>query len=181
MTSKRIFIGSFTKHPSLTDLFEKAQKLLDKTGRLKWTRTPENFHITYHFFGKMPVDEINRLQKVLDPVLQKKIEIEIAVTGLAFFSKKSKPTVLYAKLEPNEALNNLFIEIQDILYQHKFITEKKSRFTPHITLARIKTVETAFYQKIDELQLSEPIRVNLSKVDIIESILSPGGALYVGL
>jgi len=181
MTSKRVFIGSFTKHRALTDLFEKAQQLLDKTGRFKWTRMPENFHITFHFFGKMPTDEIDRLQKVLAPVLQKKLKIEIAVTGLAYFSKKSNPTVLYAKLAPNEALNNVFLEIQNILYQHKFTAEKNTRFTPHITLARIKKTDTGFYQKIDELQLPEPIRLNLSKVDIIESILSPDGALYVGL
>jgi len=181
MSSKRIFIGSFIKHPALTDLFKKAQKLLDKTGRFKWTRTPDNFHITFHFFGEMPIDKIDRLQKVLAPVLQKKLEIETMVSGLAYFSKKSKPTVLYAKLAPNEAVNNLFLEIQDILYQHQFISEKYTRFTPHITMARIKKTDTGFYPKIDELQLSEPIRVSLSKVDIIESILSRDGALYVGL
>ena len=178
MNSKRIFIGSFTQHPVLTELYVKAKELLDNSGNFKWTRTPNNFHITYHFFGKMAVDDIDRLQKILAPALQKNYDMEIAVTGLAYFKRKSKPTVLYAKLVPNEALNNLFLDIQDLLYRHKFISEKNTRFTPHITMARIKKVAPDFYQKIDELQLPEPIRLNLSKVDIIESILSPEGALY---
>lgn len=178
MNSKRIFIGSFTRHPALTELYVKAKNLLDNTGNFKWTRTPNNFHITYHFFGKMAGNDINRLQKVLAPVLQKNYDIEITVTGLAYFKRKSKPTVLYAELVPNEALNNLFLDIQALLYRHKFISEKSTRFTPHITMARIKKAAPDFYQKIEELQLSEPIRISLSKVDIIESILSPEGALY---
>jgi len=179
MLQKRIFTGSFIQDNQLNDLFYKVQFNIDKTGKFKWTRTPENLHITFHFFGDMLLGKINKLQTVLSDVLNKEHHINIEMTGLDFFTRKAKPSILYAGIKPNEALKSLYHQIQDLLYKHHFIQEKNNKFVPHITLARIKHVTPEFYKNLESFNQSfNPIIINNIKVDIIESVLEPEGALY---
>ena len=179
MSDKRIFIGSFIQNEALTHLFEQSKQALDHKGRFKWTRTPDNFHITFHFIGAMPDADIEILQNLLDDLMQKDYDFGLEVSGLNFFKRKGRPSVLYAGIKPNERLFDLHQVIQKSLYKQGFISEMQSRFTPHITLARIKKAPIDFAEQINQInrnfqsQKLHPIRVTL-----IESILAPQGALY---
>jgi 2'-5' RNA ligase len=180
MTDKRIFVGAFTYHPDLDDLFEQAKNYLEPTGRLKWTRTTLNLHITFHFFGKMPIDKIIKIQEILKDINPKYSDLKCNVNGLDFFSKKGKPSVLYAKVDDYTGkLVNYYSTLQQQLYENNLIEKTGNFFIPHITFGRIKSVKNDFYKDINIFneQLTDINILNLKPV-IIESILSPQGALY---
>jgi len=180
MNHKRIFIGSFTHHPLLYDFFDLTKKVLYETAIIKWTRTPKNLHFTLHFFGEMPVKKIQLLQRIMIGILNRNYDIRFKITGLKYFKRKGKPAVLYAHIEDeNGELKKLYLEIQNLLFQHGFIDQIKFSFVPHITFGRIKKVEPSFYEKITILNKDfEHIVVNNVCPVIIESVLSPEGALY---
>ena len=178
MKTSRIFLGSFTRHPGLDQLYFDAQKLLSPTGKFKWTRTPENLHLTFHFFGEIPLDKIHLIQTGLNDILGRKFPVNLRINEVSFFKRKHKPAVLFAKIEPNKALTDLYHTIQDRLCQNRLIAEKNTRFVPHITLARIKKVQPDFDTKITSLKPENPIIINEVTPEIIESILAPEGALY---
>lgn len=178
--TKRIFLGSFIPDETLYRFFEKIKPELDKEAVIKWTRTPENLHLTWHFFGNMPVDKIKILQKVLSGELEKTFEIPVTITGLNYFKRKNKPAVLYAAVKDESGeLYRLFETIQQKLYEHKLIPQKSTRFTPHITLGRIKKTGENFERVIQNLNRDfQPVPFKIFIPQIIESILSPQGALY---
>jgi len=183
MNQKRIFLGSFTHHSLLFDFFELTKEKMHDTARIKWTRTPENLHFTLHFFGDMPVNKIQLLQRVLSGILDENYDLPFTISGLKYFKRKAKPAVLYADIDDvSGELEKLYLEIQNLLLQHGFIDQVKFSFTPHITFGRIKNVEPSFYEKIRIINNDfKQITINSVFPVIIESILSAEGALYRAL
>jgi len=180
MKQKRIFLGSFTHHPELFKLWGHTKEILQDTSVIKWTRRPENLHFTLHFFGDMPIDKIIDLQKILSGIIEVNHEILFQITSLKFFKRKGKPAVLYAHIDDTTGeLEKLYLEIQEILFQNGFVEHIKTSFVPHITFGRIKKVSPLFYEEIDSLNKNFKI-INFDKFcpQIIESVLSPEGALY---
>jgi len=180
MKEKRIFIGSFTYHPDLFNLLEQAKDFFCEKGKFKWTKRPENLHLTYHFLGNTPVEKIAVLKEILSDMLHQDFEVNIRITGLAYFERRHKPTVLYAKIKDKEQkLKQIYMEIENRLFQAGFIDEIKEHFVPHITLARIKKVNTGFYKEVEKIN-NQGIGIDIKdlKIDIIESILLPDGAEY---
>jgi 2'-5' RNA ligase len=180
--STRIFIGSFTKQPDLYQLFDQAKAELNDTGKFKWTRTPDNLHLTFHFLGDTPIQNIALLQSKMADILDRAYPFKLQVSGLGFFKRKGNPSILYAKIEPNKDLFELFNQIQNILFENGFIENITSKFVPHITLARIKSVTPDFYQKLAKINEDfNKIEIHQVKPKIIVSHLSPEGALYLPL
>ncbi len=180
MDEKRVFIGSFVQDESLKKYFEKYKKALQDEAKIKWTKTPDNLHLTWHFFGNMPLEKIQKLQQILQDILPDELNIPVEINSITYFSRKGKPAVLYAAIdEKDTVLQKLFQQIQQALYKSGLIAEPKNRFVPHITFGRIKKVNSGFKDKIALInQNFKPVSVNISKPEIIESILQPDGALY---
>ena len=179
MASHRIFLGSFISHPVLYRLFDLTQLELQNCGKFKWSKRAENLHLTFHFFGTMSASEIDRLQHILKPILNVKFEIPLTVRGLNFFSRKGKPSVLFAEILPQANLDILYQDLQRLLWEHHFIELISNRFTPHITFARIKSVNENFYESVNQMNRDfKPFQISEFKISIIESILTPEGALY---
>ncbi len=177
---KRIFLGSFVKEKPLYDLFEHVQVVFNRETLIKWTRTPENLHLTWHFFGETPLKKIYQIQEALYDVLDKQFIVDVHITGIDFFNRRNKPAVLYAVLSDSSGrLQHLFDQIQHQLYVHQLIQQPAERFVPHITLGRIKKVSSNFYDvlKVTNEQF-QFIAVKIVIPQIIESILTPHGALY---
>ena len=179
MVSHRIFLGSFISHPDLYRLFDLTQIELQNSGNFRWSRRPENLHLTFHFFGTMPFSEIIRLEKNLKPILKTKFEMPLIISGLNFFSRKGKPRILYAEILPQANLDILHQDLQRLLLEHHFIETISNRFTPHITFGRIKNVNESFYEALHLINTGfQPIQISEFQISIIESILTPEGALY---
>ncbi len=178
MKKKRIFIGSFIQSPELTKLFEKLKEELKDKANIKWTRTPENFHITYIFLGEMPVYKVEEIQEFINKEFKNEIEAGLQIKGLNFFKRKGKPSVLYADITPNEQLKKIYQKINAYLNEKGMISSKKSHFKPHITLGRIKKVNPDFFESVNQYNKENLGDISSVKVEIIESKLSPQGALY---
>jgi len=183
MKEKRIFIGSFVRQPDLFDLFSRAKNVFRNKGKFKWTKRLENLHLTYHFLGNTPEEKLLLLEEILADLLNKNFEVNISITGLGYFERRGKVTVLYAKIEDNEQkLKSIYREIEKRLFRAGFISEIKEHFTPHITLARIKKVEDKFFDEIDKFNKQKiNIKIKELQIDIIESVLLPDGAEYRAL
>ncbi len=179
MIQKRIFLGSFIKQPLLNKLLTETRIALSPTGNFKWTRTPENLHLTWHFFGGMQMSKIKELKLVLQPFLTEEILPRIDITGLKYFKRKGQPAILYAEVQSTLQLQEYYKKLQRILFENGFISQINDRFVPHITLARIKKVNKHFYEQMKAFEkISENIYQNNLELTIIESILEPQGALY---
>jgi 2'-5' RNA ligase len=183
MLTKRIFIGNFIRSKQLDELFEQVRYYINPTGRFKWTRSIENLHITFHFFGAVETIKIPLIQDALSGILEEEFAIHIRITALQYFNRKHKPAVLYAKIEDQSGkLTALYSDIQQKLSDAGLIEKINPHFVPHITLARIKSVSDDFYNELKIFNDNwDEISIEKIKPQIIESILSPQGALYKAL
>ncbi|MDO1583990.1 RNA 2',3'-cyclic phosphodiesterase [Rhizobium oryzicola] len=95
----------------------------------------ENYHITLRFIGDVDgrtADEVvNRLDRI------DREEFQISLTGIGSFGSK-KPHSVWAGVSPSPAMNALQGEIERIC-QRIGLPPDPRRFTPHVTLARLKS------------------------------------------
>jgi len=95
----------------------------------------ENYHITLRFIGDVDgrtADEVvNRLDRI------DREEFQISLTGVGSFGSK-KPHSVFAGVSPSPAMSALQSEIERIC-QRIGLPPDPRRFTPHVTLARLKS------------------------------------------
>ncbi|MCU0831499.1 MAG: RNA 2',3'-cyclic phosphodiesterase [Rhizobiaceae bacterium] len=100
---------------------------------------PENYHITLRFIGDIDDRAADDLAEALERINAP--AFPLSVRGLSVFGSKN-PHALIACVEPHPALLTLQGDI-DRLCQRLGLAPDPRRFTPHITLARLKNAKPA--------------------------------------
>ncbi len=178
---KRIFIGSFTKTNKLYSEYNVIKNIFNKSGKISWTKTPHNFHITYQFLGNIEINNAEKINDFLKNTFSEQIPIEIEIKGLGYFLRKGNPSVLFAKvIEQKGTLKHLYKKINNFLINEGIVEETVSNkpFYPHITLGRIKKTNYMFFEQIEKYKNYNFGTISYIKINVIESILLPDGALY---
>jgi len=110
---------------------------LRPTAHLKWS-PPYNLHLTTKFIGEWPEQKLDQLISELHKV-PRQGPIPITVSGLGWFPNPHSPRVLWAAGHAPETLQMLAAAIDRVL-QPLGIPAETKKFSPHLTLARIKDV-----------------------------------------
>ena len=102
----------------------------------RWVE-PENYHITLRFIGDIDERMADDVTSVLGE-RRRRAPITITIDGLDSFGG-SKPRAVFARTSGNGELNDLQGEQEHLLRQVGLEPEAR-KFTPHVTLARLKHV-----------------------------------------
>ena len=146
---------------------------------IKWIKA-KNLHVTIKFLGEIPQGLLSKVQSELSGISNVVKPFEMSVGDAGFFPNQFKPRVIWLGMQ-NDNNNSLF-------KLHKWIDEKleplgfereKRRFSPHLTLGRIKL--PANHQSLTEYinqHKFQIYKINVSDVVLMKSILKPGGVEY---
>lgn len=104
---------------------------------IKWV-SPENYHVTLKFLGIIEPYFIPSIKMALSNILTGYEAFSINIDGLDVFTRKGKPKVLFCKVSRNDALAHMANSIQ--LEMEQFGFGKEYKYTPHVTIARIKHI-----------------------------------------
>jgi 2'-5' RNA ligase len=155
-----------------------AQALATLRGGLPGARwvDPENYHVTLRFIGN--VDDIiaHEVASLLGRVHRQPFELR--VEDIKSFGGR-KPRAVVATLGPTQALMELQAE-QERLMQRVGLEPDGRKYTPHVTLARLR--ESSSRQVADYLALRAPIRsvpFKVSRFVLFSARMSIGGGPYV--
>ncbi len=96
---------------------------------------PENIHLTLRFIGNVENSIFADIDACLSQLTGPAFDVEI--NGVGEFSRGRRPRMIWAGVAPNQALVDLHRRIDAGLIKAGFPPEGR-RYTPHITLARIK-------------------------------------------
>ncbi|MBM1175119.1 RNA 2',3'-cyclic phosphodiesterase [Microvirga arabica] len=102
----------------------------------RWVE-PENYHITLRFIGDIDERMADDVTSILGERRQR-APLTLTIDGLDSFGG-SKPRAVFARTSGNGELNELQAEQERLLRQVGLPPETR-KFTPHITLARLKQV-----------------------------------------
>lgn len=95
----------------------------------------ENFHITLRFIGDVPGDMAEEVGYALAQVRPKRFDIEL--TGAGHFSSGNEVRVLWAGVRKSAELMALHERVDNTL-RRLGLPDEQRRFTPHITLAKLR-------------------------------------------
>lgn len=95
---------------------------------------PENYHITLRFIGDVDERTANEIADTLARIERRAVPLQI--DGLSSFGGK-KPHSIWARVVPTPALTELQAE-QERKLQRLGLPAESRRFTPHVTIARLR-------------------------------------------
>ncbi len=137
---------------------------------------PRNYHVTLRFIGDIDGGAANEIAATLTRVNRK--PFEVALQGLSSFGSK-KPRAVVASVVPSRPLMELQAEL-DRLMRRCGLDPEGRKFTPHVTLARLR--DASVHDVADYLSLRGyfPTRsFTASRFVLFSSRASVGGGPYV--
>ena len=137
---------------------------------------PENYHITLRFLGDIDVDIAHDVADLLARVRRR--AFSLAVDGLGSFGG-SKPRQVWARVPAIPELMALQSENEQLV-QRAGLPPETRKFTPHVTLARLRDTKShslAEYLESRGSFLSTPFDV--TRFVLFSSQPSRGGGPYI--
>ncbi|MBW3001704.1 RNA 2',3'-cyclic phosphodiesterase [Candidatus Woesearchaeota archaeon] len=166
----RLFIA-FDVSEEAKNYLSDLQKQLPEDSKLNLVK---QFHQTLKFLGDVDEDKIDKIKAALTNVSFTKFTAK--TNGLGVFPDEKMIRVVWVGLVPKDAITGLQQEIETALLD---MFPKDTRFHPHLTLARVKSVKDKkdFIEKLNKLTIKE-INFPVSSFKLIKSELTPEGPVY---
>ena len=145
---------------------------------MRWAEC-SGLHLTLFFFGETSPVFIAEFDEFLQTLTSKMKPFDLFVKGLGFFGLKDNPKILYLDIEPNAMLNLLQDKISFFAEKNGFNVNIHD-YTPHITLARIKSVRSIddFLQTIKSYGDKVSWQFKVDRVALYKSESSSMGPKY---
>lgn len=155
---------------ALADLVERLRPL----ARIGWSRA-DNYHITMKFIGAWPGAKLREIEDTLRTV-PRRDPVSVRLSGLAFF-----PHTLWAGVD-GPGLAPLAADTEQALSRLGIPAEER-RFSPHLTLARIRERQRfdALRQEVAKLGSIEFGSFRADRFHLYSSSPGPSGSVYTKL
>lgn len=137
---------------------------------------PENYHVTLRFIGDIDGVAANEIASMLFSVRRKPFEVKLQ--GLSSFGGK-KPRAVVASVVPCRPLMELQAELERLM-QRVGLDPEGRKFTPHVTLARLRDAsnrDVADYLSVRGYFPSRSFTVD--RFVLFSSRASVGGGPYI--
>ncbi len=164
---------------AVLDNLDTLLRKLRPLARIKWSRL-DNLHLTTKFIGEWPAERLDELLEALRGV-EPMGEIPVSVRNLGWFPNPRAPRVFWAGIDADEELSELARRTEAVAAELGVPVEKR-RFSPHLTLARIKGPAElrGLRQALEEME-PEFGSFRAGKFFLYESERRPGGSVYTKL
>jgi len=168
----------------LTESLTQIQQELRAAGaKVSWTR-PENLHFTLKFLGDTPEDQVTELNEVAARVAEDIAAHQIEIGGVGGFPNRSRPRVVWVGCTAgSEQFAQLGEKLDQYLSEAGLAEPDKRKFTPHLTIGRVRSRHRLEDLADSMQQLSQceigPMQVN--HFVLMRSQLHPDGAIHTAL
>ncbi|MGE8127241.1 2'-5' RNA ligase [Methylobacterium sp. UNC300MFChir4.1] len=139
---------------------------------------PGDFHVTLRFIGDV---DATTADDVVEALSEMRVRPALTVTldGLGIFGG-DRPRALYASVVPEAGLTDLQAE-QERLVRRAGVEPERRKFTPHVTLARLRRDATpeAAAMYLSQAPVFAPLTYTSDRVTLFSARDSTGGGPYV--
>lgn len=139
---------------------------------------PQNLHYTLKFLGEVPDIKIGEIKNVLDELDAQQFKIHIQDIGC--FPNINRINVIWlGASDGGDQLVTLAEWVEKKLVNMGYSRERK-KFTPHLTIARVRSGHNRqkLQKKILQLSNINIGEINVSSVRLKKSTLTPQGPIY---
>jgi 2'-5' RNA ligase len=152
---------------------------------VKWV-DPENIHLTLKFLGNVAADRLDEISLAMNEAARGTSSFSLEVKELGVFPNPRRVQVVWVGLGGEvDKLARLQQRIESNLEKLGFPPEGR-RFTPHLTLARVRDQATPsererLGQLITETEFAAASKFMVDSVRLIKSQLTREGPIYTRL
>lgn len=137
----------------------------------KWV-DPGNYHVTVRFIGEVGEGEAADIDEALARIRVPRFDLTLATIG--HFGRR----MLWVGIERSPVLQRLHEKIESALSRLGYAPEER-RFTPHVTLARLKgTTEGRLQAYLSDHALFRAAPFTVESFSLVASYLTKSGAIY---
>ena len=157
------------------DVRESLTALQQGLSGMRWT-APNNLHLTLRFIGEVPLTQVEKIRRALEDIQEKSFSLRLCELG--FFDRKPQ-AVLWAGLDASQSLLMLKNRVDAALAKHAELPLPQERFSPHITLGRMKNADREILKEFTAQHIAAsktPFLV--TGFTLFSSILDSSGAEY---
>jgi 2'-5' RNA ligase len=122
------------------NLRQRLKTLCNGVRDARWVEK-KNLHLTLRFIGKVEEPELAYIMAALSSVQVERFDLTLS--GVGHFELRGKIRSLWAGIQPCPALDVLQQRIDSVLARHGIAPDGR-KFSPHITLARLKQLPPAY-------------------------------------
>lgn len=145
-----------------------------------------DIHLTIRFLGHISPSTVEIMKSILQNIGQTMSKFEIEIHGLGAFPSISKPRVIWVGLSKgSEYLHHIRKTIDNEIRRRNLrdVFEDQHEFSPHITLARIRSLKNIhlFYELYKQYSDYKFGSSTVTKIKLKQSILTPQGPIYKDL
>jgi RNA 2',3'-cyclic 3'-phosphodiesterase len=139
---------------------------------------PGDFHVTLRFIGDIDATVADDVVEALSG-MRARPALTVTLDGLGLFGGE-KPRALYVSTVADPALMELQAE-QERLVRRAGVEPERRKFTPHITLARLRRDATpeAAAMYLSQAPVFPPLTFDVDRVTLFSARESTGGGPYV--
>jgi len=186
----RAFIAIELKNQQTIQNIKKfTERLKQNQARLKLVE-PENLHFTVKFLGNIQADLAPKIYKAIQENVNRPMfgnrSLNYILKGVGQFHRFS--VIWITLLGDISFLQEVKNKLEDNLYKNLSIPkDKRSKFTPHLTIARLKKNRInyktfdIFKKLISENKYKEFGNFEINQITLKKSTLTPQGPIYTDL
>jgi 2'-5' RNA ligase len=146
------------------------------------TVEPENVHLTLKFLGDTPSSKVADIEAIMKDAVKEASPFSLEFKGVGAFPKRDHVKVLWIGVDGEVGVRTMADiaqridrDISRLGYQRE-----KRRFSPHLTVARVKFVrdKTAMRAIFDDFEGMYFGKVDVGSIRLKKSVLGPQGPSY---
>jgi 2'-5' RNA ligase len=170
----------FTAIDLPSDILLRLERLLSALrpeALIKWSPL-DNLHITTKFIGEWPEARVPELHDALRRVTRRQ-PFDIELKGLGWFPNERSPRVLWLGVEGGTHLSDLASETENALAPLGIAKESRE-FSPHLTLARIKSPVplSNLRKRVQQMQPAEMGTIAVRRLSLFRSRPGTNASIY---
>lgn len=181
MSVIRTFIAVETSEETRSRAASLCDRLRTSGMRVTWTR-PENMHLTLKFLGDTEEALLANVKETVANVAASLGPFSVRFRGAGAFPDARRPQTLWIGVsDGQDSLVELATRIDDALHALGIPREKR-RFTPHLTIGRVRSGSAAEQKSLGDMIRKhaefDAATAEIRQVLVMASQLSPAGATY---
>lgn len=174
----RLFIAFPLKAEVVRHLGELIEHFRPMTNAVRWVK-PSNIHLTARFLGDTDEKLVPELTDLLDKVGADHSATSFLANRVGGFPNLRRPSVIWVgPSEPTDSAANIARTVELQVRRLRFESEKRG-FKPHLTLGRVRRGQQIgdLARELENYE-QEPVRVDLDRLVLFKSTLTPEGPIY---
>ncbi len=154
----------------------------DRQPYVKWVN-PTSIHLTLKFLGSISADLVAEITRAIGTAVPGTAPFRLKTGALGVFPNPKRVQVVWVGLEGElDKLNHLQQKLETSLSPLGFPPETR-RFTPHLTLARLRDQASASEREemgrlVAETRLDGATEITVDAISLMKSELTRAGPIY---